>query len=149
MPRPLQSFMLNLRQPPALGALAFPAVGSVETTTGLALNSFGGITVDRSWSRSMIPNTQWLARAAGFLDPSDANGVTVSLFYQKDNLAVVTLGSATFTGAGFVKASLGPFDVFGTGGVPTETIAAVRLGATKLVGGTAGLTAWTVWIELH
>jgi hypothetical protein len=111
---------------------------------------FGGVLVDRSWSRTVLPDRQWVVRAAGFINPTDANGVTIDLNYTSDALATTSLGSVTLTGAGVVKARLGPFDVFATGGVPSgETIPAIRLRAIKLVSGTATILHWDIWLELR
>lgn len=118
-----------------------------EVAAGTGGLSLGGVAWDRVVTADYVPGVgRWLVWASGLVDPADANGGTVALVYQKDNLAVVTLVSGTWTGAGFVKKTIGPVDVFATAGVPAgETLPIVRLVATKATSGTMGLTAWTIW----
>lgn len=132
--------------PILLSASVVDGVTAITTTAA----SLGGIAVDRSWLRKLAPDTRWVARAYGLVDPADANGVTIYCEYVSDAIALTTLGSITPTGAGYQKASMGPFDVFGTGGVPAgETIPIVRLRAQKVTSGSANLAQWTLWLELR
>jgi len=110
----------------------------------------GGVSIDRSVFRKKLPDAMWHVYAAGVADPGDGNNLTIELVYQKDDGTFVTLGSTgAFSGAGIVKRALGPGDVFGTAGVPTnENIAVIRLQATKAAGVAATLWAWVVWVEL-
>lgn len=126
--------------------LPFPAVGQEVTVAGPGTTTFGGLSVDRSVFRQLLPDDRWLIYAAGWLDPGDANGAMISLAYQKDNAIFVPLGSSTFVGAGYLKRTLGPFDLFATAGVPPgEQIPVVRFACQKLVGGNAFVNTWTVW----
>jgi hypothetical protein len=119
-----------------------------ETVAFGAPTIYGGCSVDRSVFRKRLPDTRWFASAAGVVNPTDAAGVTLDLVYLTNAIAAVSLGAATFLGAGAVKATLGPFDVFGTGGVPAgETVPIIALRATKLVAGVATLSHWNIWIR--
>lgn len=129
--------------------LSFPII---HVVTGAPAEEFsgwtayGGLTIDRSVFRELLPDYKWYVYAAGLVDPGDANTATIGLDYTKDNMVSVSLGSTTKSGSGWVKFSMGPFDVFGTSGVPTtETVACVRLSAQKS-GGTSGyLDAVCIW----
>jgi hypothetical protein len=131
--------------------LTFSCADANTTITAGAGNVFfGGCAVDRAWSRTVLPDAQWVVRAAGFANSGDGNPFVVSLIYQTNALAVVTLGSATTSVAGFVKLAMGPFDVFGTGGVPAgEAIPVIRIIANKGAGTNAQIAAWTIWLELR
>lgn len=111
------------------------------TTTG---KTFGGLSLDRTVFRKLLPDARWMVYAAGWVNPNDANTATISLVYEKDDGSQVTLGSTTQAGSGKVKKGLGPFDVFGTAGVPAEAIAVVRLMAQKTAGVDGTAEAWTM-----
>ncbi len=129
--------------------LAFPLGPAPETVIDINVNDLGAISVDRAVFRRLLPDDRWYVYAAGRVDPSDNDGVTVELAYVKDDNTAVVLGGATWTGAGMLKKALGPFDLFGTVGVPrTENIVVVRLQATKLVASTAEMRDWTLWLRL-
>jgi hypothetical protein len=130
--------------------LPFPALTgpALDVVAGAPAGS-GGIAVDRSIFRRLLPDARWVVYAAGLVNPQDANIATVSLVYTTDAIANVTLGSVTATGAGFSKKSMGPFDVFGTGGVPAgETIPVIRLVMSKNAGTDALFQTWTIWLRL-
>jgi hypothetical protein len=117
-------------------------------TFGTSLTLFGGVAVDRDTFRRRLPDARWLAYAAGWVDPGDANTATISLRYEKDDGTTVLLGSVTQAGAGRVKKLIGPVDVFGTGGVPAgEAVPMVRIAAQKAAGVNGTLENWTLWIR--
>lgn len=130
------------------------AVGSEEGPVAVAATAagdtlFGGLAVDRSVFRKRQQDVRWLVYAAGWALPGDANTMTLDLLYQKDDFTTVVLGSTTRTGAAFGKVAMGPFDVFGTAGVPAgETIPMIRLGARKNVGANGFLQNWNIWARL-
>lgn len=131
--------------------LAFPAVGSVEAFTTaaptLVVNSFGGVAVDRSVFRRLLPDARWAIYAAGYLETNDGSNATVGLAYQTDAGALVSLGTVTVSTPGG-KFALGPFDLFGTGGVPnTETVPIIRLTAQKAAGVNGEIMASCVWVR--
>src|SRR5439155_16507091 len=98
--------------------LACPCALAPETVIDTTVTDLGGVSVDRSVFRKVLPDHRWLVYAAGRVDPRDADGVIIALAYVEDDSTAVSLGSVTLTGAGFVKQTLGPFDVFATAGVP-------------------------------
>lgn len=116
------------------------------TTSG---KYFGGLAVDRSVFRRLLPDYRWYVYAAGLVNPGDANVATLSLRYQRDSTSTFdTLGSETFTGAGLVKFEMGPYDVFGTAGVPAgETIPIIRFHAAKDAGADGEVAAVTGWVR--
>ena len=127
---------------------AVPLGIAPETTIDTAGCDCGGLAIDRSVFRKFLPDARWFVYAAGRVDPVDSDGVTIALEYVKDDNTTVALGTSTLTGGGMVKASLGPFDVFGTASVPGgEDVAIVRLFATKENTGFAELRNWCVWVR--
>jgi len=110
---------------------------------------FGGVAVDRTVFRELLPDHRWYAYAAGLVDPGDANIATLSLVYVENTTSTThTLGSTTKTGAGQVKFTLGPFDVFGTAGVPAgEDVPVVRFKAIKDAGVDGAVEAVTLWLR--
>lgn len=124
------------------------STGEYSITT--SLGSFGGFVVDHAWIRKFFPDGQWVLRAAVFITPGDANGVTLDLVYHKDDGTAVVLGSSTYTGASPTKVALGPIDLFANLSVPrTEAFVAVRLRGTKVTSGTGTLHYGTIWLELR
>lgn len=118
-------------------------------TFGTTAQTFGGVAIDRAYSRNILPNTRWLYSAAGLVDPGDANIATLSLVYEKDDGSFVTLGSITASGSGVRKRHMGPFDLFATGGVPSnELIPVVRLRAIKDAGLDGTVESWTIMLRL-
>jgi len=110
---------------------------------------YGGLAVDRSVFRKLMPDARWLVYAAGWINPLDAAGGTVEIVYEKDNAAVVVLGTTAMPGAaGLVKMAVGPFDVFNTATVPqTEIIPIITLKATKAGGVPGALRNWCMWFR--
>ena len=128
--------------------LAFPAVGSQESVAAGGFTAFGGVAVDRSVFREVLPDARWAVYAAGWVQPQDANVATLRLVYQKDDVSLVTLGDTTATGNSWQKIAIGPFDVFGTASVPAgETIPMVRLIVLKDAGTAALVQNWNVWVR--
>jgi|SRR5215469_10722215 len=129
---------------------AFPCADQATAiVTGGGSFFFGGIAVDRSVFRKLLPDARWLVYAAGLAAAGDANPLTVALSYRSDGGGVTTLGSTTTSVAALTKVSLGPFDVFATGGVPAgETIPVIRLFASKGVGANGSIVAWNIWLRL-
>jgi hypothetical protein len=124
-----------------------PSLAAFSTgAPALGANLVGGLVVDRSIFRTVLPDARWFVYAAGLVNPGDGNTATVALQYVKDTGVLVMLGSATAVGAGWAKLSMGPFDVFGTAGVPAgETIPAIVMTAQKNAGVNGTLSAWTIW----
>lgn len=110
---------------------------------------FGGLSVDRSVFRTLLPDAKWYVYAAGMVDPGDANVATLSLRYVENTTGTThTLGSTTATGAGLVKFTLGPLDVFGTGGVPGgENVPVLQFHAVKDAGADGTVQAVTLWLR--
>jgi len=128
------------------------AVGSEEAVAVAPGTVYGGLAVDRSIFRKLQQDARWFVYAAGWVKTDGAHAVTLGLQYEKDNAAVVVLGTlvAAATGA-YTKRAFGPFDVFGTAGVPAgETIPIVTLTATVAAGGagTAFVRDWNLWVRL-
>ena len=117
----------------------FPAAGK----------TYGGLALDRSVWRRKLPDRKWVVYAAGWVNPNDANTATIAIVYEKDDGSQVTLGTTTQAGAGKVKKTLGPFDLFGTGGVPAgETVPIVRLKFSKNAGVDGTCEAWNLAFDL-
>lgn len=115
-------------------------------TTG---RTFSGLAVDRSVFRQRLPDARWFVYAAGWVNAGDTNVATVSLVYEKDDGAQVTLGSVTHNTATKTKKVMGPFDVFATVGVPAgEQIPVVRLRASKASGADGTIESWVLWLRL-
>lgn len=110
---------------------------------------FGGVSVDRSVFRELLPDHKWYAYCAGLVNPGDANVATLSLVYVTDTTSTTyTLGSTTKTGSGLVKFHMGPFDVFGTASVPAgEDVPVIRLKAVKDAGVDGTVEAATIWLR--
>lgn len=118
-------------------------------TFGTAGRTFGGLSVDRSVFRELLPDARWYVYAAGMVDPGDGNVATLSLIYVEDTTGTThTLGSTTKTGAGLVKFDMGPFDVFGTSGVPAgEDVPVIQFKAAKDAGVDGTVSAVTLWVR--
>lgn len=130
----------------------FVAIGAVVTVTFVGgAQAFGGCTVDRRVFRKLLPDDRWYIYAAGIVNPTDANGVTIDLEYIPGSSgaaigAALLLGTATYVGAGAIKQTLGPFDLYATASKADDT-PVIRLKATKLVGATCTLSNWNVWVR--
>jgi hypothetical protein len=128
---------------------AFPCADAQASVVVGAPVILGGIAVDRSIFRKLLPDARWLVYAAGFAAANDANTLSMSLVYQLDNTTLQQLGVVSTTTAGFIKLSMGPFDVFATGGVPAgETIPVIRLRGIKVAGANGSFVAWNIWLRL-
>lgn len=116
-------------------------------TTG---QTFGGLVIDRSVFRELLPDWKWYLYAAGTVSAGDTNTATISLRYVKDDATTVTLGdTATHNTATSTKKELGPIDLFAEAGVPaTENIVVVALHAVKDTGANGTLGPWTLWLRL-
>lgn len=112
--------------------------------------TFGGVAVDRSVFRELLPDHRWYLYAAGMVSAGDTNTATISLRYVKDDATTVTLGdTATHSTATLTKKELGPIDLFAEAGVPnTENIVVVALHAIKASGANGTLGPWTLWLRL-
>lgn len=106
----------------------------------------GGWSVDRSVFRQRLPDARWYVYAAGLVNPGDANTATLTLRYVKDDGTTVTLGTNASTGATLQKRVMGPFSLFGTGGVPAgETVVVIELHGVKSAGVDGTARHWTCW----
>ena len=61
---------------------------ATETSDTTLTNTAGGFTVDRSWLRTMAPDAQWVVRACGWINATDANGMTIQVVYQTNAAAI-------------------------------------------------------------
>ena len=119
-----------------------------------------GVTLDRSTFRPFLQDGYrstldatlwrgWLVYAWGWVNPNDANTATLALKYEKNDKTVVTLGSTTQAGAGWIKKTMGPFSVLETAGVPQgESVPMVRLHAIKSAGVAGDLENWSIALRL-
>ncbi len=111
--------------------------------------TFGGFAIDRSVFRRLLPDERWVIYGAGLVDPGDGNTATISVVYQKDDGTFVTLGSITQVGGGLTKRTIGPLDLYGTAGVPTnEGVPIVRLRAVKDAGTDGEVFTWSLFLRL-
>lgn len=111
--------------------------------------TFGGLVVDRSVFRNLLPDSKWYLYGAGEVNAGDTNTATVSLRYVKDDTTTVNLGSTTHNTATATKKTIGPIDLFAAAGVPnTENIVEVVLHAVKNTGANGTLGPWNLWLRL-
>lgn len=117
---------------------------------GTTARLFGGLAIDRAYFRTRLPDFQWRVRAAGLVNPGDANQATLALGYVSNAGTFFVLGSAAFSGAGVQKFTLGPFDVFNPAiGHPLgEPVPIVRLRAVKNAGVNGDLAVANLWFEI-
>lgn len=136
--------------------LAFPMIPVAQGfSTDMPTTAFGGVnlwigcSVDRSIFRERLKDSRWAVYAAGIVDTVDANAAVLGLVYVTDAGVIVPLGGiGILAGPGFAKAQMGPFDVFGTAGVPpNEVIPMLGMTAQKTAGGNGALLGWTLWIR--
>lgn len=118
-------------------------------TFGTTRRLYGAFNMQRPIFRQLLTDARWLFYAEGWVDPGDANTATVELVYEEDDQTITVLGSVTQAGAGRVKKSMGPFDLFGT--IPAaqaEIVPIVRLAASKDAGVDGTLDGWNIWVRL-
>lgn len=117
-------------------------------TFGTTKVSYGAFMQSREIFRPLEADRRWFVYAAGWVDPGDGNNATISLEYEKDDESFIVLGSVVASGAGRVKASIGPLDLFATAGVPgTESIVSIRLRAVKASGVDGTMDGWNIWVR--
>lgn len=126
-------------------------VGSEETIPVAPAKVFGGVAVDREVFRTLQPDARWLVHAAGWAKGDATHTATIGLQYESDTPGtVVVLGTVVIAAsATYSKFRLGPFDVFGTGGVPAgENVPIVTLTGVVAAGGAGTIRSAAIWLRL-
>ena len=126
-------------------------MAQITSTTPTLL---GGFTIPWDVFRPLLPDDRWAIYAAGIV-VAPGPSVTLTVSYQKDNGALVPIGTATIAPtASEHKAEIGPFPARGAFAVPLgvpagENIISVVLGAALSAAGTAAtMKRWTMWLRM-